>query len=113
MKLRELLALKRPTFAPQAWLPEVMEWMPENAQEWVDDGEESMALVHEVPGGVVPTLFACHLDTVHRDAGYQRVRSRRGRTGALYTPDGECLGADDGAGIWLMLEMIAADVPGT
>ncbi len=69
--------------------------------------------MHEIPGSSVPTLFACHLDTVHTHSGYQQVRALRGRSGALHTPDGECLGADDGAGIWLMLEMIAAHVPGT
>jgi hypothetical protein len=30
----------------------------------------------------------------------------------LFTPDGQCLGADDGVGVWLMLEMIKSGVPG-
>jgi Peptidase family M28 len=113
MELKNILAVQRPTFDPTSWLPEVMEWMPADAEEWVDEREDTVALVHEIPGGSVPTLFACHLDTVHARAGYQKVRSLRGRSGALYSPDGDCLGADDGAGIWLMLEMIAAEVPGT
>ena len=58
--------------------------------------EETVALVHEIPGGSVPTLFACHLDTVHTQEGHQQVKSLRGRPGAMYSPDGECLGADDG-----------------
>jgi hypothetical protein len=113
MELKDILSTRRPTFDPASWLPEVMEWMPADAEEWVDDRGQTVALVHQIPGGSVPTLFACHLDTVHAQAGTQRVRSMRGRSGALHTPDGDCLGADDGAGIWLMLEMIAAEVPGT
>jgi hypothetical protein len=113
MELCDILATRRPTFDQKSWLPEVMEWMPTEAQEWVDDQDETVALVHEIPGGAVHTLFACHLDTVHTQNGYQQVKSLRGRPGALHSPDGECLGADDGAGIWLMLEMIAADIPGT
>ncbi len=113
MDLRDILTVQRPTYDQESWLPEIMEWMPTEAREWVDDHEKTVALVHEIPGGSVPTLFACHLDTVHTQDGYQQVKSLRGRPGALHSPDGECLGADDGAGIWLMLEMIAADVPGT
>jgi hypothetical protein len=113
MKLSDILATRRPTFDQNIWLPEIMEWMPTDTREWVNDRNETVALVYEISGGSVPTLFSCHLDTVHTQAGYQQVRAQRGRSGALYSPDGECLGADDGAGIWLMLEMITADVPGT
>jgi hypothetical protein len=62
------------------------------------------------------TAFSCHTDTVHRDEG---------RQGILYLEelniickdqtkagDGECLGADDGVGIWIMLNMIDAEIPG-
>jgi len=77
MELKDILAVQRPTFDPTSWLPEVMEWMPADAEEWVDEREDTVALVHEIPGGSVPTLFACHLDTVHARAGYQKVRSLR------------------------------------
>lgn len=62
-------------------------------------------------------LFSCHVDTVHHDD--------KGRQKLCYDPTlgqilldtkdpsaGSCLGADDGAGIWLMLEMIREKVPG-
>ena len=69
----------------------------------------------------VTTLFSCHTDTVDwksgADTGPQKV---------VYDPAfghifldkndpgaGSCLGADDGAGVWLMLEMIREEVPGT
>lgn len=62
------------------------------------------------------TLFSCHLDTVHEGGGYQGVHydSASGVISCLpgqANPD--VLGADDGAGIWLLLEMIDAGVPGT
>lgn len=59
------------------------------------------------------TLFVAHLDTVHRDelapnpVIYDAVKK------VAYKMDGECLGADDGAGVWLLYEMAAAGVPGT
>ena len=113
MHLRSILALNRPTHQPEAWLPEVLEWLPAASAAMVNTADETMALVHNVGNGRRRTLFACHLDTVHRTTGNQRVRQRRGQPGILYSPDGECLGADDGAGLWLMLQLIAADVPGT
>ena len=58
------------------------------------------------------TLFSCHTDTVHRSPGAQRVAFDR-VAGLLFTPKGDCLGADDGAGMWLMLSMIDAGIPGT
>lgn len=60
------------------------------------------------------TLFSCHTDTVHWHGGRQQVVYDE-NLGVIYT-DGEssdCLGADDGTGVWLMLEMIACGVPGT
>jgi hypothetical protein len=66
----------------------------------------------------VPIIFSCHTDTVHHECS--------GDQGLIYDPTmghialdknhptkGSCLGADDGAGIWLCLEMIKNKVPGT
>ncbi len=58
------------------------------------------------------TLFSCHTDTVHSKGGKQEV---------LYDMDFELafvdgndpLGADNTAGVWMLLEMIAAKIPGT
>lgn len=55
-------------------------------------------------------LWSCHTDTVHRAEGRQKPRIRGGMIRA--PKDSSCLGADDGAGVWLMLEMIRAKVPG-
>ena len=57
-------------------------------------------------------LWSCHTDTVHDKGGTQRVIEDRG---LLFLPPrskSSCLGADDTAGVFLMTEMIARNVPG-
>ena len=54
-------------------------------------------------------LWSCHTDSVHRHGGRQHVNVTNG---FAWTDDGSCLGADDGVGVWLALEMIRANVPG-
>lgn len=65
-----------------------------------------------VKGGNTRTLFSCHTDTVHRTGGWQEVLFDP-EMGQAYKNDKECLGADDGTGVWLMMEMIRRKVPGT
>jgi hypothetical protein len=59
-------------------------------------------------------MWSSHTDTVHRSTLKKAERQRVliDDTGMVWTPDGTCLGADDGAGIAIMLHMIAANVPG-
>ena len=61
--------------------------------------------------GTAPIMWSCHLDTVHRKEGWQNVRMDKGiiRQKGLKS---RCLGADDGAGIWLLLEMLNKQVEG-
>ncbi len=70
------------------------------------------------PDGRTPAiLWSSHTDTVHRSPGRQSV-IRQGPMALLRdTADGKrgrsnCLGADCTAGVWIMREMILADVPG-
>lgn len=58
------------------------------------------------------TLFSCHTDTVHSTSGEQIVHYNKNQN-ILFKADTEPLGADNGAGIWLLLEMIDANIPGT
>ena len=58
------------------------------------------------------TIFSCHTDTVHRHKGRQRLIHDTHQE-VVYKDDGEPLGADDGAGVWLLLEMIDSGVDGT
>ena len=57
-------------------------------------------------------LFSCHTDTVSAYVGSNKLK-RVGSKLVLAKPRaGRCLGADDGVGVWLMREMIAAGRPG-
>ena len=62
--------------------------------------------------GESETLFSCHVDTVHWDPGLQNIAFNLDSR-IIYKTDGECLGADDGTGIWIMLMMIRNQIPGT
>jgi len=57
-------------------------------------------------------LFSCHIDMV----SYEREESRQELTIInncyLQSKENNQLGADDGAGIWLMLNMIKSNIPG-
>ncbi|MGZ5151719.1 MAG: hypothetical protein ACXWC5_16980, partial [Burkholderiales bacterium] len=66
---------------------------------------------YEVGGSTPKTLFSCHLDTVHAAGGRQRPYFDESLE-IIMAPKGECLGADNGAGVWLLLSMIDAKIPG-
>lgn len=60
-------------------------------------------------------LWACHIDTVHStkpDQIFQDVYIDSFGT-AFVDEQQDCLGADDGTGVWLLLEMIKANCFGT
>lgn len=113
MHIRPILELKRPTFQPETWLPEVMAWLPTPYMLYLDALGDTMAVAHTVGDEPEETLFVCHLDTVHRRPGHQTIHPVKGFSQGWVTSTGECLGADDGAGLWLMLELIEAGVTGT
>ena len=54
------------------------------------------------------TLFVAHVDTVHREVGANAVR----KTDTHWYADGSQLGADDGAGVALLMHMLHNDVAG-
>ncbi len=58
-------------------------------------------------------MWSCHVDTVADQGSQQDVGiDRSGIAGLRNGKAGMSLGADDGAGIWIMLNMIAARRPG-
>lgn len=58
-------------------------------------------------------LWSCHTDTVHHEDGVQTIEVTGNRFIQLApSSKSSCLGADDGAGVFLMLEMIDAGVEG-
>jgi hypothetical protein len=64
--------------------------------------------------GDVPIMWSSHTDTVHEKKGRQRIGFDHKEIGvaAEDTSGSTCLGADDGVGVWHMLQMLDAGVPG-
>jgi hypothetical protein len=69
--------------------------------------------------GNAPVMWSCHTDTVHHKQGMQEVEvfKHKGRPefmmlGKKYQKRGNCLGADDGAGVWLARRMIEHRISG-
>lgn len=62
--------------------------------------------------GESPLLFTAHHDTVHRKEGFQVV-TVSGDMATTQDKDSNCLGADCTTGVWLILGMIDAAIPGT
>lgn len=60
-------------------------------------------------GSFPEVAFMAHHDTVHFNGGFQTVETT---LDTAYTPEGDCLGADCTTGLWIILEMIEAEVPG-
>jgi hypothetical protein len=53
------------------------------------------------------TLFVAHVDTVHRSEGKNKIR----KTKTHWHAKGDVLGADDGAGVALLMHMIYHNIP--
>lgn len=56
-------------------------------------------------------LFSAHTDTVDYEDGFRTVIHDAG-VNILHTANKDILGADDGAGVYVLLEMINANIPG-
>lgn len=53
------------------------------------------------------TLFVAHVDTVHKKAGKNRIKKTR----THWHADGDVLGADDGAGVAMLMHLLHAGIP--
>jgi hypothetical protein len=53
------------------------------------------------------TLFVAHVDTVHRKEGPNKIR----KTATHWHADGAALGADDGAGVAMLMHLLHAGIP--
>lgn len=65
--------------------------------------------------GESDTLWSCHVDTTDSKGRHKKmVITTSGvlRLADGYKKPGSCLGADDGAGVWLLMEMIRREKPG-
>lgn len=83
--------------------------------EYLDEtGKDAAAYVITTDQYKSTVLWSCHIDTVHKASSPTRqIVEYDPGTEMMYKRDNEPLGADDGAGVWLLLEMIDAGIPGT
>lgn len=107
--LVEMLTFRRPAFSKseEAFIQRFI--VPTGAQ------PDSYGNYWLTVGDDMPTvMFSSHTDTVHISGGRQRIYFDETAV-ELFDPkakDAECLGADCTTGVWLMLQMIEAKVPG-
>jgi len=76
-----------------------------------DEAGNIYLFVPDPHGDPITTMFSSHTDTVHKakaDGTYKLAL----REGWLSVAGGGVLGADCGTGVWIMLNLIAAKVPG-
>jgi hypothetical protein len=75
--------------------------------------DDKFGNLHLTVGSEKPTtLWSSHTDSVHRSEGHQKI-TMEGQFIQLHkNSKSGCLGADDAAGNWIMIEMIKAGVPG-
>lgn len=57
-------------------------------------------------------LWSAHTDSVHRTAGKQKIVLEGTNLRLATGETSNCLGADNAAGVWILREMIFANVPG-
>ncbi|QBP32910.1 peptidase [Shigella phage Buco] len=111
--LKQLLEMHRPSYDSNAWLHEFLDpRLPAGAQKVQDDYGNVFVLVGDSEQSDV--AFTCHTDTVARRSS-QPPKVKMSTSGIMYVgnPDvADCLGADDAAGIYLMLEMLEHGVHG-
>lgn len=102
--------------------------LEEFADYWFQDtGGNYLAVVNRNGTKNSKVLFAAHLDTCHRNSGFQEIQAKVLPSGSVHlsladhcvyhkdtNPNGStCLGADDGVGIFINLELMKAGVAGT
>lgn len=115
--LRKILSTSRPYGSTEDedfvwWLQQYITNVLQ--QECVDLYSDDLThLAFYVCIGDSKTMFSCHTDTATAYAGNQDITIRNGTIRLANPKYDMCLGADDGAGIYLMLEMIKSGVTGT
>lgn len=62
--------------------------------------------------GNAPIMYSSHTDTVHGASGLQEIAVKGVQFKLHRSAKSNCLGADNGAGVWLMRELILAKKPG-
>jgi hypothetical protein len=74
--------------------------------------DDKFGNLHLTIGEKPTVLWSSHTDTVHRSEGHQHIELVDGQIRLAAKSKSGCLGADCGAGNWIMMEMIKARIPG-
>lgn len=67
---------------------------------------------YKIIGDDPSVLWSCHTDTVHTIGGKQRLAHWGGTLRLAWGELSNCLGADDTAGVWMLMQMIRREIPG-
>jgi len=107
--LARALSVKRPHNTPA--VSDFTEWLfnalPAELKSFTSvDGAGNLHIDNRIAGS--KTLFIAHVDTVQREVGANKIR----KTASMWYADGAPLGADDGAGVAMLMHMIHADIKG-
>jgi len=76
----------------------------------VDEHGNYVHIIGDEDGDSPTVAFTAHHDTVHKHEGIQYVHVSADKIATA--PQSDCLGADCTTGVWLILQMIRAGVPG-
>ena len=107
--LHQMLRVKRPHGG--AGEARAVAWLANRLPVTMIDGAGNIHVDLRVCG--TRTMFTAHTDTVHHGEGDNTIRLDVTPERTLWRAgEGACLGADDGAGVALMMHMIDAGVPG-
>lgn len=104
--LMHILSIARPAYSVAE--DQFVDWLESQLPNPTSDDYGNL----HVKIGQSETIFSCHTDTVAAKGGEQLIAETNGVIHLVDGKPGQSLGADDGAGIWLMLQMIKAEVPG-
>ena len=109
---------------PSVTLTEILKWKrPHNTSENLlfckkylepvmgqpDQHGNYTCIIHHSDGKHPNIAFTAHHDTVHKEGGTQHILIE---DGTITSAGHDCLGADCGTGVWLILGMIEANIPG-
>jgi hypothetical protein len=107
--LARALSVKRPhnTVAVSDFTEWLFNTLPAELKSFTSvDGAGNLHIDNRIAGS--KTLFIAHVDTVHKGVGANKIR----KTATHWYADGAPLGADDGAGVAMLMHLIHADVKG-
>lgn len=105
--------LRRPRFSSTEGEAYVIDTYIRPLAGCIEDGYGNFWVeIPDADGKRAVTMFSSHLDTVHKRSATGTYKLSLQRNWLKVAGEGGVLGADCGTGVWIMLNLIAAGVPG-